>query len=442
VPHEQAGPERSRLPWAVRIFGPVPGLKEINLVCWGLFVAFLVIPLGVLLWLQLIAGSGALLKLHPDFIYFYGIGRIANEYPIARLYDYALQLKIFNEIFPLKDGSYGPSPYPPFVAMFFRLFAQMPFEPAYFLWGGLTLILYLGGITCAIRDAFPAERLKVSLFLCFSLAFYPFIVSTWINGQLSAVAVASVGLALFLERRSSPFCSGLALSVLAYKPTLLLLIVPMLLLTRKLRALAGLTLGGISLILLATAFAGTQIWPDYAHFLSSFGQAAGLGSHSYLQLWKYVDFHSFTLALPGGSSRPATIILSGLIAIIAIWLVALLWRSAKADRPAQDLAWAATLTWSLLLNVYVPIYDTVLVVLAILLTLTALRDLESSAVTRWTVLLALTIFGISWIAIPSAKVHGIQWLTPLLTILGLVQLQLLRRATRQTSLRNERRIAS
>ena len=43
--------------------------------------------------------------------------------------DYSLQQKIFNGINPAPgEGFYGPSPYPPFVALFFSLFARLPFN--------------------------------------------------------------------------------------------------------------------------------------------------------------------------------------------------------------------------------------------------------------------------------------------------------------------------
>lgn len=127
--------KRAFLRWPGRLLGPAPGLKEMNLACWGLFAALLVTRFCYPIWIQFKTGVGSFHLLPADFIYFYGIGRIANEYPLTRLYDYGLQLKIFNEIYPLHDGAYGPSPYPPFVALLFSLFARVPFLPAFFLWG-------------------------------------------------------------------------------------------------------------------------------------------------------------------------------------------------------------------------------------------------------------------------------------------------------------------
>ena len=133
-------------------------------------------------------------KFDSDFVYFYGIGNLLNEYPPVNLYDYGLQAKIFNQIYPAHEAFYGPSPYPPYVALLFRPFARVSFESAYLLWMGISLALYIAGIAATVKEVFPRERLIVSLIFCFALAFYPFIFGTLLNGQLASVAVFSVGL--------------------------------------------------------------------------------------------------------------------------------------------------------------------------------------------------------------------------------------------------------
>ncbi|MGO8717771.1 MAG: glycosyltransferase family 87 protein, partial [Acidobacteriaceae bacterium] len=334
----------------------------------------------------------------------------------------------FNEIYPLHDGAYGPSPYPPFVALFFSLFARVPFLPAFFLWAGTSLALYITGIAAIVKDIFPGERLKVSLIFCFALAFSPFLYSTLANGQIGALAVCSVGFAFALERRSKPFASGMALSILAYKPTLLLLLIPMLLLTRRFRAFSGFTIGAAMLILTATACGGMQIWPAYAHFLSYFGRVAGFDGHSVLRLWKYVDFSSFLQAVCGGRSSVELGILIAATSGIAAGLAVLLWKSARCGMPAQSMAWAATLTWTLLLNVYVPVYDSILVTISVVLTLRAMKGMEWKTAMRWTIFMSVFLCLASWWTDAIALRHGIQVLTILLAVLGLVQLYLLRRA--------------
>jgi hypothetical protein len=425
-------PKMNLLRWPEKILGPAPGLKELNLACWSLFVGLLITRFGVPLAIQFKRGAGPIHILPADFIYFYGVGRIANQYPLTKLYDYSLQLKIFNEIYriPLHDGAYGPSPYPPFVGLFFSLFARLPIIPAYFLWAFVSLTLYVAGIAAAVKAVFPVERLKISLLFCFALAFAPFLYNTLANGQLASIAVFSVGFAILLERQPMRFSSGLALSLLAYKPTLLLLVVPMLLITRRFRTFSGFVTGAALLGLLATAFGGLQIWRAYFQFLSFFGRFVGLGGQSILALRQFIDFKTFIQAVCGGWSKSALIFLISITILIAASLAVLLWKSAKSGRPAQSMAWAATLTWTLLLNGYIPVYDSILATIAVVLTLGALKDIEWKAATGWIISLAVLMSAASWELDTIAQDHGIQFLTAFLTILGVGQLYILYRMIR------------
>ena len=419
--------EKGGIGWPDRILGPRPGLKEITLVCWCLFIACLVVPLSVLLLLHWKAGSLG------DFVYFYGIGHLANEHSAARLYDYGMQLKIFNETEPLRDGTWGPSPYPPFVAIFFCPFARLPFRFAYLLWLGISLVLFTLGIRVTVKGTFPKERLKGSLAFCLALAYPPFLMNTLINGQLASLAVCSVGVAIALERRSKPFISGLALSVLTYKPTLLVLLLPMLLLTRRLKTLVGFVTGTVMLVLVSTAFMGVQVWPVYADFLRRFGQLSQTEGRSALLRWQFVDLNSLSYAVPGGRSRAGLIILISVVAIVAVWLAALLWRSSAGSKPVQSLAWATVLTWTLVLNIYVPIYDSVLLTIALIVMLGALRELEWKGSEGWFFSLALLIIAVSWVTEPIAQSKGIQLLTVLLFAIGLWQAAQLHQAMRSTA---------
>ena len=325
-----------RVYWPKKWLGPAPGLRELNVACWGLFLGFVLVPFfGPMIFVH---RTGSILShiLPVDFIYFYGVGKLVREYSLSRLYDYALQLKIFNDIYALQNGdTYGPSPYPPFVALFFSLFARLPFLPAYLLWVGLSLVLYLSGMGVVAGNIYRGEPMKLSLVFCFSLGFYPLFIATLSNGQLAALAVFAVGMAVAMELRQRPLLGGLALSVLAYKPTLLLIVVPMLLLTRRWRMFAGFVTGSAVWMLIPTALTGFAIWPEYLRFLRFFRGASMSHGQSLLKLWEYVDFTSFSFAIPGGRSAAALTVIACITVAAAAALAILLWRSAGASRAAH-----------------------------------------------------------------------------------------------------------
>src|SRR5437763_12599852 len=87
-----------------------------------------------------------------------------------------------------------------------------------------------------------------SLILLLALAFEPFIMECWLGGQLSAFGFFCVALALRLDLAGRPFRSGLVLGLCFYKPTLLVLLLPMLVVGRRFRTLAGMAATGLALL--------------------------------------------------------------------------------------------------------------------------------------------------------------------------------------------------
>jgi hypothetical protein len=415
--------------WAERMLGPVPTLKEINLVCWGLFLAFLVLPLCVVVRGRMQTGQ-PLWSLDVDFVYFYSMGRILNEYPAEELYNYDLQKKICTEVRPLRTGTYGPIPYPPFIGILFQPFARMSFSGAYLLWLSISLMLYIAGLAMFSARFFSHDPLRRSLVFCFALSFCPFISETIISGHLSTIGFFALALAFHEEDLGRPILSGLALSVCLYKPTLLVLFLPMQLVTRRLKALVGFAAGSTTLLLFATAVAGPRVWSGYKDLLLSFGLgSAAVHSRSFKQLWKYVDFTSFSSLIPGGRSWLGLVVLFACVCWAVFSLFRVWQRSAGAKGPVNTLMWATTLTWTLLLNLYVPIYDCILVVLSITATAGVLKDLPNALLYRPLTVLWLLIFAFSWITVDIAEATGFQTITVLLAALGMLQFAAFRNVT-------------
>ena len=414
-----------RIRWPRTLLGPPPGMKEVNLACWALLAAMVFLKAGVPLWLKFKTGADSLNLLPADFIYFYGIGTIANHYPLAQLYDYSLQLRTFNAIYALHDQAYGPSPYPPFVAIFFALFARLSFQRAFVLWGVFSLVMYLVGIVAAAREFFSGEPLKASLTVCLALSFYSFLIGTLANGQLTAVAVCAVGLAFVFDRHEKPVWSGLALSLLAYKPTLLLLIVPMMLVTRRFKTILGFLIGVVFLLATATALGGVAVWRAYLQFITLFGKVAGLGDRSGLPLAKFVDLGSCLQLAAGGRFAAGTVFSMLVAGAVFVALVILWWRSARSGKEAQAMLWAATLTWTLLVSIYVPIYDSSLVALAMVWTIGSLAEWVWPSGVQWMVLLAVVTEVASWFTTGFARQYHVQILSIAIFVLGVAQLAFL-----------------
>jgi hypothetical protein len=415
--------KRTLLRWPQSVLGPPPGLKELNVLCWGLFVIGFMVPLCVVLVIRWKVGARFSDLLPVDFIYFYGIGQILNQHPAINLYDYSLQLKTFNDIFPLSADHqvWGRSPYPPFVAKFFSIFARFSFERAFFAWMGMSFVLYMIAITAIVKAALPKDKLRSSLVFCFSIASPLFLYFNLAVGQLATVAVFSTSLAIFLERRSRPFLGGLALALLTYKPTLLLLILPMTLVTRRFRMLTGFCTGAAALLAASTLFAGPRIWPVYIRFLQTFAGTAGIHGASSVKRWEYVDINAVSYSIPGARTSLGSVTVTCLLAGIGLWLVILWRRSTGTNAAAQNMVWAITLTWTLLINVYVPVYDTLLIAVAATLAIGSLVQLGLFRIAGWSAVLAILISAVSFKAETVAQHDGVQPLTLLILIFGLLQ---------------------
>ena len=378
-------------------------LRQLNMLGWILFAGLLVLAIH----------KSFQQSEKRDFVYFYSIGRILNEYSPEKLYRYALQRKVFEEVLPLKEVEYGPSPYPPYVAMFFRPFARLPYWTAYRLWTGITLILYSAGLWLLVKRFIGADRLGRSMFFCFGLSFGPFIAQILPSGQLSAVGFFAMALAICLEDSGRQYLSGLVLSVCLYKPTLLVLVVPMLLVIRRFKVLAGFGLGAIALATLTTYLEGPRIWLAYLRMSVDFARI-----RSFLPLPEYIDLEAFsTMIAHGIPFVRATVLCAG--AVASVHLVRAWWLTGRAgERTPATTVWATTLTWTLLLNVYVPTYDSVLVVISVIASAPVFRH----AAPRTFFVLGFLLLVFSYLTRPIASELGLQMLTLILAVFGALQL--------------------
>jgi Glycosyltransferase family 87 len=410
---------------SLRLLGPALTMKEMNVICWGLFISFLLLPVSLLLERRVQTGA-ALQGAEVDFTYFYGLGRILNEYPADRLYDYDLQKRILTEIHPLSSGTYGPNPYHPIIAVLFGPFARLPFLTAYLLWGSISFIFYIVGLAILMSHYFPGDRLRQSLTFCLALSFYPFL-WTMANGQISTIAFVSLALVFRQEDLDRPLQSGLALSICLYKPVLLVLVLPMLLLTRRFKTLVGFAAGAAAIALFTTIKAGVLVWSGYLSFLLSFGRRVASR-----QLWQYVDLASFSFSLFGRHSAWGLTLLLGLAGLLAFILFRTWRQSIGAPKPATALVWGMTLTWTLVLNVYIPVHDCILGVLGVIATAAVLSRAQRGYLHRWFALLCFLTFALFWITVHVAETTGFQMITVCLAALGTLQIGILRKIIRPT----------
>jgi len=352
-----------------------------------------------------------------DFAAFYTTGVLLDEGRPDRIYDFWSQHQRLHELFPgtfAKDESL-PFAYPPYFTLPLAALARLPYPAALLCWTLASLALFTAGLALLLRaapESLAKERVTILLLL---LAFEPVVVETLIGGQSSALGFFCLALAVFLTRTARPFAAGLALSVCLYKPTLLVLIGPMLLVSRQFRALAGFATGAAALAalsLLALGFGTCRAW---VRMLTGFAQHAG--AHTpFFRTWKYVDAGAFVhLLFPGIHSTVTAVV----VIVPGMFLLRFWWR----NRANPSILWAATLTWTLLINLYVPIYDAAIIAIPAILTADAVYR-SSNRLPRTFKAILIFLWLTPWLSQQLAQAVGFQPFSLVLAALGVYQLRL------------------
>ena len=142
-----------------------------------------------------------------------------------------------------------------------------------------------------------------------------------------------------------------------------------------------------------------------------------ISGSSLLKRNKYVDLNSFFALLLGESALVRC--LSYAVIAAALFLIARsAWHARFQSAESQRLLWAGALVWTQIINIYVPVYDTVLMVPALALAAPLLfargRKNDQVAMGLW--LLALWL--LPWLTQATAEFLGIQLITILLAGCG------------------------
>ena len=156
-------------------------------------------------------------QVRNDFRLIYGAALNGWQNGYGHLYDLAAQKAVVES---LGSGTYW-SPYlnPPTLAWIATPFLAMPFEAALLLW----TLLIAGAALLAWRLVAPGSGLTRAAHLALFLGLFPTAFGLMV-GQPVALVAAAVAVAWWLASHQRPVLAGLALSLIAIKPQLALLV--------------------------------------------------------------------------------------------------------------------------------------------------------------------------------------------------------------------------
>lgn len=367
-------------------------------------------------------------QLGADFAAFYIAGKIYNDVSPDRIYDRELERELYHQIAPNQaSGTELPYLNAPFFVLPFTVLARLPYSLAYLSWFLISLMLMLTGFNTVWRTlrSMPAENYSVAILL--AVSFMPFMVECLAGGQTSAAGFACLAFAIYFERRGLPIASGVALALCSYKPTLLLLICPMLVVTRRFSTILGLTAGTLGLALLSVVAVGWKACKEYFRTLLFFTQAS-VDSVSVFRNWKYVDINSFFRSLLNEEAGLRWW-MTALVMIPVAGLLIAIWRKAGQNNVHnRAIVWAVTITWSMVLNIYLGIYDTTFMILSVLLMTDVMGNHGGNnrlLLPGSFKLMVVILYVVPWITQPIAQISGFQLYTLILFAIGIHQMRLL-----------------
>jgi hypothetical protein len=401
--------------------------RRVRFVC----VAFIATSLGLLAISFATADQGDTAfgsSLGADYAGFYSAAMILGTTP-ERLYDFQRQDEVQQALHPKARGRL-PYLYPPFVALAFRPLALLPYDWSFAVWLVISGSLYLAGLVLALRSLPGLASADRSLVLLLALSFEPFLMECWMGGQSSAFGFFCLALVCCCLHARRPIVAGMALGLCLYKPTLLVLLLPLLLLSRQWRILVCVGMTALGLAGLSLAAVGWPVSRNYVQLLLGVARTTTGSEGAIIPSWKYVDLNSF-LRLLLGTSPVNQVLLLLIVAGPLAFLAAAWWRSVRYGEDQRRVVWAATITWTLLANLYVGVYDSVLVVLSVLLTAEVLyqRGQEGNRWGRAFPVLLLLLYLAPWFSQHLALAAGVQVYSLVLLALGVYQLILIRAFT-------------
>jgi hypothetical protein len=409
--------------------GRWPGRARVRFVCLAVLALCL-----LLLAVSFFTFDGSRTAFGPalgaDFAGFYSAGTLLREQPPERLYDFELQDQYYHRVLPgAPPEERLPYVYPPFFTLPFRAQAALPYPWAYAAWLSLSIGLTLAGLGLLRARLSDVPRADWTIAALLALSFEPLVMECWLGGQTSAFGFLVFALALYCDGRGRPALAGLALALALYKPPLLLLVLPLLVVARRWRMLAGFAAGGLGLAGVSLLAVGRGGCLAYFRLLTGFARLS-MGNEPGFPRWKYVDLASFVRLLFGELPPAGWLPILAAVAIGLLFLARLWWRYGKLSPDGRKLAWAAALTWTLVFNVYVGVYDTVLVVPAVLLTFDSVRE-KAGGVPRGLRVFLVLMYVVPWVSQHLALAVGFQPYTLVLAALGAYQLRLAFSAARR-----------
>ena len=342
-----------------------------------------------------------------DFVNFYLGARIVRQSGGAQLYRRQTQDEAYEALVGYRPNQYFL--HPPFEAAALVPLTWLSLEHAFVLWMLINIAL-LGGSVLWLMPCNPLVRDKPLLALLVCFGFFPTLIALNL-GQDSILLLFILCAAYFLSRRGRELAAGLVLALLAIKFQYLAILVPLLLLSRRVRALAGLVAGAMLLGIVSLLVTGSRGLWEYFAFVRRFDAKGGYGG---LNPALMVNARGFLAGIGATAHVPVNSVAIGILLTAVAAVIAI-----RSREPDAGLLFALFVTVALAASPYAHFPDMTIVLLPVLV---ALDYARANQPRRFLTITSLAVLIVPWLLISAGSHHWwdsrVYWLFPVILLFG------------------------
>jgi hypothetical protein len=258
---------------------------------------------------------------NTDFVNFYAAASIVRQGKGAVLYRRETQDPVLRSILGHDSNQYFI--HPPFEAAAFVPLTYLKIELAFVVWSLINAGL-LGLLPLMLMPCVPLVAKRPYLGLL-GFAFLPALTALTL-GQDSILLLFILASSYLLLCRKLDVSAGLVLALAIFKFQYLLIVVPLLLLWRRSRLVAGFMVGGALLILLSAMIAGTSGLIEYFQFVRSFEAHSGYGG---LNQTLMVSWRGFLAGITQANPSPFYFWVGEIVLLLPAFLCVRVLRTAR-----------------------------------------------------------------------------------------------------------------